>query len=62
MSIQTTPVERNVPKITPSPVPERIELTEAEHKFVAECEAAYEANPNELYTWEEVVAYIKRKK
>jgi putative addiction module component (TIGR02574 family) len=25
-------------------------------------DAAYEANPTEVYTWEEVVAYVKRKK
>lgn len=37
-------------------------LGEAERKFLEECEAAYEANPNVLYSWEEVVAYIKRKK
>lgn len=38
------------------------ELSEAEQKFVEEREAAFEANPDELYTWEEVVAYVKRKK
>ena len=31
-------------------------------KLLDERDAAYEANPSEVYTWEEVVAYVKRKK
>lgn len=31
-------------------------------KLLDERNAAFEANPNEVYTWEEVVAYVKRKK
>jgi hypothetical protein len=59
--MQTTSIDA-VPKPTIPSASERIELSEAEREFLAECEAAYEANPKELHTWDEVVAYVKRKK
>lgn len=62
MQVRNTPQELASPKAVTPPVSERVELTEEERKFLAECEAAYEANPTELYTLEEVVAHIKRKK
>ena len=38
------------------------EMTPELAALLDERNAAYEANPNEVYTWEEVVAYVKRKK
>lgn len=31
-------------------------------QLLDERNAAYEANPDKVYTWDEVVAYVKRKK
>ena len=62
VQVQNTPLDRSVPKVATPPTPEQVELSEEERKFLAECEAAYESNPNELYTLDEVLAYIKRKK
>lgn len=31
-------------------------------QLLDERNAAYEANPDRVYTWDEVVAYVKRKK
>ena len=44
--------------------PERVmnELSPELAKLLDERNAAYEADPNEVYTWEEVVEYVKRKK
>ena len=36
------------------------ELSPELKALLDERDAAYEANPTQLYTWEEVVAYVKR--
>lgn len=42
--------------------PELPELSPELAALLDERNAAYEANPTELYTWDEVVAFVKRKK
>jgi len=37
-------------------------LTPELKALLDERDAEYEANPSQVYTWEEVVAYVKRKK
>ena len=41
---------------------EPIEISDGMRKLLEERNAEYEANPNAGYTWEEVVAHIKRQK
>ncbi|MBN9118307.1 MAG: addiction module protein [Planctomycetes bacterium] len=38
------------------------ELSPELAKLLDERNAAYEANPDKVYTWDEVVAHVKRKK
>ena len=51
--------ERLAEQHQPPGVPE---LTPELAKLLDERDAAYEADPGASYTWEEVVAYVKRKK
>jgi len=39
-----------------------IEISDEMRKVLEQRDAEYEANPNEGYTWEEVVSYVKRQK
>lgn len=52
-------LDRLAEQFQPSDIPEISPELAAE---LDRRDAAYEANPNEVYTWEEVVAYVKRKK